>query len=117
MKKYRALWIIALISVGLSLAYEDPNETLGMPQGRAWGKDQPLTSGARAKLEKGQSPESHNLGYNLPKSSSYGTYEIISEKKVGYKTYVDVKWKHRPSEEVDLTDPYLQDLFEDEMGK
>jgi hypothetical protein len=115
-------WKIA-IGVGcllilIRLNYDDPMDNWTEVQGSDWGDDKPKS---RTEVEKEKKIQENFQPYNNGRKSSsddgYETIEVIRETQYpGTNKKLDIKRK-KNSEEIDLTDPYIQDRIEDEMSK
>ena len=116
--KNKGLLILGGVVLLLVSLYKEPNIDCSQQMGTPWSGVAPLTTHQQEqekKLNSGWRP--HNSGYNNPTSSGYETIEVIRENKIGPKTYYDIKHKVTPKPEIDLSDPYLQDLLEDETRR
>jgi len=115
--KNRLILVVGGLVILLLLLYKDSSKSESGPMGTSW--DNPPKSEAQKrsdeKIKNGF--RTYNKGYNNLSSDGYETIEIIREKKVGPKTYLDIKHKRSHKIEIDYSDPYVQDIIEDETRR
>ena len=111
---------VLIVLTALRLSYDDPADHWSDVQGTDWGENKPKSNReieTENKIKDGFTP--HNNSGNTHSSDRYNSFEVINKYQYpgGYEQY-EIKWK-KPltTPEIDYSDPYIQDLIEDETQK
>lgn len=102
----------------LRLSYKDPMDNWEPVEGRSWGNEVPKSNRQIEQEEKIRNNfQPYNNGYKTHANEGYGTFGVIRKCRYpgGYEK-MEIKWDapFMPGQELDLSDPYIQDLIEDE---